>query len=169
MSSTTATAEQRDAILRLLRRNARMSAEEIGDRLELSPDVVRAAIAEMEREGVIMGYSAVVNEDRVAPGEVRAIIEVEVQPERDSGFDNVAMAIARFPEVHSVHLVSGRYDLRLEVSGPSLQDVARFVASKLASQDGVKATATHFILKKYKEAGVVFHQEPSHERLKIVP
>jgi DNA-binding Lrp family transcriptional regulator len=163
------TTDQRDAILRLLRRNGRMSAAEIGDRLQIGAEAAAAAIAAMEREGIIMGYSAVVDDDKLDHGEVRAIIEVEVQPERDSGFDHVAMAIARFPEVHSVYLVSGRYDLRLEVSGPSLQDVARFVASKLASQDGVKATATHFILKKYKEAGVEMREEESYERLKIVP
>jgi DNA-binding Lrp family transcriptional regulator len=161
--------ETRNAILRLLRRNGRMPAAEIGDRLQISAEAAAAAIAEMERDGVIMGYSAVVDDDKLDGGEVRAIIEVEVQPERDTGFDHVAMAIARFPEVHSVHLVSGRYDLRLEVSGPSLQDVARFVASKLASQDGVKATATHFILKKYKEAGVELREEVPYERLKIVP
>lgn len=157
------------SILRLLRQNGRMSAAEIADRLQSTAAEVESTIAHMERDGLIMGYSVVVDEDKITNGEVRAIIEVEVQPERDGGFDNVAMAIARFPEVHSVYLVSGRYDLRLEVVGQSLQDVARFVASKLASQDGVKATATHFILKKYKEAGVELREEVPYERLKIVP
>jgi DNA-binding Lrp family transcriptional regulator len=157
------------SILRLLRQNGRMSAAEMADRLEATPAAVEDAIARMERDGVIMGYSVVVDEDKMTNGEVRAIIEVEVQPERDGGFDHVAMAIARFPEVHSVYLVSGRYDLRLEVVGQSLQDVARFVASKLASQDGVKATATHFILKKYKEAGVELREDVPYERLKVVP
>lgn len=163
------TNDTRHAILRLLRRHARMTVKELADRLQLLQPEVEATIAEMEREGVIMGYSVIVDEEKAPNGDVRAIIEVEVQPERDGGFDNVAMAIARFPEVHSVYLVSGRYDLRLEVVGQSLQDVARFVASKLASQDGVKATATHFILKKYKEAGVELREEVPYERLKIVP
>lgn len=163
------TSDTRHAILRLLRRNARITVTELADRLQLLQPEVEATIAEMEREGVIMGYSVIVDEERAPNGDVRAIIEVEVQPERDGGFDNMAMAIARFPEVHSVYLVSGRYDLRLEVVGQSLQDVARFVASKLASQDGVKATATHFILKKYKEAGVELREEVPYERLKIVP
>jgi len=163
------TNDMRHAILRLLRRNARMTASEIADRLEMAQAEVETAIAGMEHDGVIMGYSVVIDEEKTHNGDVRAIIEVEVQPERDGGFDNVAMAIARFPEVHSVYLVSGRYDLRLEVVGQSLQDVARFVASKLASQDGVKATATHFILKKYKEAGVELREEVPYERLKIVP
>ena len=159
----------RQNILRLLRQNGRMAAEAIASRLESTAAEVEATVAQMEREGLIMGYVVVVDEDKIGNGQVRAIIEVEVQPERDSGFDNVAMAIARFPEVHSVYLVSGRYDLRLEVVGQSLQDVARFVASRLASQDGVKATATHFILKKYKEAGVEMHEEVPYERLKISP
>lgn len=157
------------SILRLLRQNGRMAAAEIADRLQSTVALVESTIAHMERDGLIMGYSVVVDEDKITNGEVRAIIEVEVQPERDGGFDHVAMAIGRFPEVHSVYLVSGRYDLRLEVVGQSLQDVARFVASKLASQDGVKATATHFILKKYKEAGVELREEVPYERLKIVP
>jgi DNA-binding Lrp family transcriptional regulator len=157
------------SILRLLRQNGRMPAAEIADRLQSTVVAVEGAIAQMERDGLIMGYSVVLDEDKITHGEVRAIIEVEVQPERDGGFDNVAMALARFPEVHSVYLVSGRYDLRLEVVGQSLQDVARFVASKLASQDGVKATATHFLLKKYKEAGVELREEMPYERLKISP
>jgi DNA-binding Lrp family transcriptional regulator len=157
------------SILRLLRQNGRMPVAEMADRLQSTAAEVESALTRMERDGQIMGYSVVVDEDKISSGEVRAIIEVEVQPERDGGFDHVAMAIARFPEVHSVYLVSGRYDLRLEVVGPSLQDVARFVASKLASQDGVKATATHFILKKYKEAGVELREEVPYERLKISP
>ncbi|NLF17178.1 MAG: Lrp/AsnC family transcriptional regulator [Lentisphaerae bacterium] len=162
--------DTRQALLRLLRHNARMPSTEMAARLELTREQVDDAIAAMEAEGIIMGYSAIIDEDKApSNGTVRAIIEVEVQPERDGGFDNVAMALARFPEVHAVHLVSGRYDLRLEVVGQSLQDVARFVASKLASQDGVKATATHFILKKYKEAGVELREEGPYERLKIVP
>lgn len=157
------------SILRLLRQNGRISAAEIADRLQSTAVEVEGTIAQLERDGLIMGYSVVLDEGKITNGEVRAIIEVEVQPERDGGFDNVAMALARFPEVHSVYLVSGRYDLRLEVVGQSLQEVARFVASKLASQDGVKATATHFILKKYKEAGVELREELPYERLKISP
>ena len=161
--------QARPAILKLLQGNGRMPAKEIADRLELDVATVEATIAQMEQDGTIVGYSVIVDDDKAPNGDVRAIIEVEVQPERDGGFDNVAMAIARFPEVHSVYLVSGRYDLRLEVVGRSLQDVAHFVASKLASQDGVKATVTHFMLKKYKEAGVELQEEVIHERLKVVP
>lgn len=155
-------------ILLLLRRNARMSEQEIADRLGSAAATVADCIRELEREQVIMGYATIVNESS-DNGEVRAIIEVEVQPERDSGFDHIARRLGNFPEVQSVYLVSGHYDLRLEVVGRSLQEIASFVASKLASQDGVKSTATYFLLKKYKEAGVQFSKEEHEERLKIVP
>ncbi|HOG49011.1 MAG TPA: Lrp/AsnC family transcriptional regulator [Lentisphaeria bacterium] len=155
-------------IVALLRRNARMSDQEIADRLGSTASTVAGLIQELERDGVIMGYSAIVNEQS-DNGEVRAIIEVEVRPERDTGFDIVAERLAKFPEVQSVYLVSGRYDLRLEVAGHSLQEIASFVSGKLAPQDGVKSTATYFLLKKYKEAGVQFSKDEKHERLKIVP
>ena len=155
-------------VVSLLSRNARMSEREMADRIGVSEGEVHAAIAKLEEERTILGYAAVVSEKFVTD-EVRAIIEVEVQPERDTGFDNVAERLSRFPEVRTAYLVSGKYDLRLEVVGKSLQDVASFVASKLASQDGVKATATYFLLKKYKEAGIQFAKEEKHERLKIVP
>lgn len=160
--------ELKREIIALLRRNARMSDKEIADRLGSAARTVAGLIRELERDGVIMGYSAIVN-DPSANGEVRAIIEVEVRPERDTGFDNVAERLGKFPEVQSVYLVSGRYDIRLEVAGRSLQEIASFVAGKLAPQDGVKSTATYFLLKKYKEAGVQFSKDEKYERLKIVP
>ena len=155
-------------VVSLLSRNARMSDREIADRLGVLEGEVHAAIANLEAERTIVGYAAVVSEQFVTD-EVRAIIEVAIQPERDTGFDNIAERLSRFPEVRSAYLVSGKYDLRLEVVGKSLQDVASFVAGKLASQDGVKSTATYFLLKKYKEAGIQFAKEEKHERLKIVP
>ena len=155
-------------VVSLLSRNARMSDREIADRLGVSEGEVHAAIANLEAERTIVGYAAVVSEQFVTD-EVRAIIEVAIQPERDTGFDNIAERLSRFPEVRSAYLVSGKYDLRLEVVGKSLQDVASFVAGKLASQDGVKSTATYFLLNKYMEAGIQFAKEEKHERLKIVP
>ncbi|MFA6930477.1 MAG: Lrp/AsnC family transcriptional regulator [Lentisphaeria bacterium] len=155
-------------ILALLRRNARISTQEIADRLNSTVETVAALIKEMEEEHLILGYTAIIAQE-AEKNEVRAIIEVQVQPKRDTGFDNIARSLARFPEVIAVHLVSGLYDLRLEVVGNSLQDVASFVASKLSSQDGVKATATHFLLKKYKEAGIELSKDEQHERLKITP
>ena len=159
-------------ILELLLKNARLDARVMADRLACKPEEIENAIREMEDDRTILGYLVIADEEKLhhnSPAPVRAIIEVEVQPERDGGFDRVASRISKFPEVHSVYLVSGRYDLRLEITGKSLQDVAAFVASKLASLDGVKSTATHFLLKKYKEAGIRFHEDETYERLKIVP
>ena len=159
---------KRKNILALLKRNARISCKEISERLNIEVNEVTQIIKEMEDEQLILGYAAIVSPEN-GENEVRAIIEVQVQPERDTGFDNIARRLARFPEVVSVHLVSGSYDLRLELTGKSLQDIANFVAGKLSSQDGVKSTATLFLLKKYKEAGIEFTKVEKHERLKIVP
>ena len=155
-------------VLALLKRNARISIQEIADRLNAEPAAVTEVISTLEKENVIVGYTAITNNSE-EKDEVRAIIEVQVVPERDAGFDNVALRLAQFPEVTALYLVSGKYDLRLEVVGKSLQDVASFVAGKLASQDGVKSTATYFMLKKYKESGICFTKEEKNERLKVVP
>ena len=163
------TAEKRQKILQVLQTQARLNCEQIGERLMIPAAEVDALVAAMEENGTILGYRALVRPDLTVDGEVRALIDVEVQPERDSGFDRVARSISRFDEVKAVCLVSGRYDLRLEVVGASLQEVAFFVASKLASIQGVKATATHFMLKKYKEAGFVLEKGEEYERLKVTP
>ena len=155
-------------ILALLKRNARMSTQEIADRLNLTAAEVEALIKQLEEEHLILGYTTLTAPDHDA-NEVRAIIEVQVQPERETGFDKIAQKLAKFSEVVAVYLVSGHYDLHLEVIGHSLQDVAHFVASKLASQDGVKSCATLFLLKKYKEAGIELDKEEQYERLKVVP
>lgn len=161
--------EIRKAVLRFLRKNARMSEAEMADRINVTAEEVAGCIKELEEDGTVIGYCALVNEDNFENPPVRAIIEVEVQPERDDGFDRLAAGISRFRQVKSVHLVSGRYDLRLEVADETLQMVATFVSSKLAPLDGVKSTVTHFLLKKYKEAGFRFQEDEGYERLKIVP
>jgi DNA-binding Lrp family transcriptional regulator len=156
-------------VLRLLQANGRMSAAEMADRLMTSQARISEAIADLEGTGVLIGYAALVNDEKLPSPPVRAIIEVEVQPERDGGFDRVARMISRFPEVKSVYLVSGHYDLRLEVVGETMQAIGSFVASKLAPMSGVRATATHFLLKKYKETGFVLEETEEYERLKITP
>jgi DNA-binding Lrp family transcriptional regulator len=159
----------RAEILRLLQKNARISDQEIADRLAVDVETVQTVIRQLEKEHVIMGYSALINPDQLETPEVRAVIEVEVLPERDGGFDRVARGVSKFPEVLAVQLLSGSYDLALEVKGDTLQDVAYFVASKLSTIKGVKATRTHFLLKKYKQAGFILHEDEDYERLKIVP
>ena len=155
-------------IIALLEKNARFTCREIADRLNTTEATVARLIKELEDDKLILGYAAITSE-RANNKQVRAIIEVQVQPERDTGFDKVAEKLARFPEVTALYLVSGTYDLRLEVIGKSLQDVATFVATKLSSQDGVKSTSTSFLLKKYKEAGIEFTKEEKNEHLKVTP
>ena len=160
--------EFRSRLLDLLKGNARMPLREMAERLAVTQKAVEAELSALEAEGVVLGYTAVIAPEKEGE-QVRALIEVQVQPERDSGFNSVAERLARFDEVVSVYLVSGHYDLHLEVVGRSLQDVAHFVASKLASQPGVRSCATLFLLKKYKEGGFAFEPEQPVERLKVSP
>lgn len=156
-------------ILDLLKQDSRLSFEQIAERLDLTVEAVAEGVAWFERHKVIRGYSALIDDDNLPVQRVRAVIEVSVEPERDSGFDRVARALARFNEVSDVMLISGDYDLLLVVNGDTLQDVANFVASKLSPLKGVQSTRTHFLLKKYKEAGVQFHEEEEYERLAVTP
>ena len=156
-------------VLRLLRENARMGFDEIAGRLGTTPEAVSGIVRELEQEQIVLGYTAVVDESRVPDVKVRALIEVKVTPRRDGGFDEVARRIARFPEVVRLYLVSGGYDLLLEVEGDSLQEVAGFVSARLATMDGVISTATSFQLKKYKESGKVMSSEDEYERLPVTP
>lgn len=157
------------AILHILAENARTSAAEIAERVNLTPDAVRQAIAEMENEGLIKGYIAILDDAVFPETAVKAVIQVQTRPERDGGFDRTAKRISRFAEVESVFLMSGAYDLQVVITGKTLQDVAFFVSSKLASMDGVVSTATHFQLKKYKESGVIMHGKDEYERLQVIP
>lgn len=156
-------------ILRLLQDNSRLSAGEIAERIGSDAAAVQEVIQKLEADQVILGYTAVVDEDRLPGVKVRALIEVKVKPQRDGGFDEVARRIARFSEVVRLYLVSGSYDLLLEVEGDSLQEVAGFVSARLATIDGVLSTATAFQLKKYKESGKIMIQEDEYERLPVTP
>lgn len=158
----------KDKIISSLRLNARKSATEIALELNCSESEVVDTISEMEKNGVIRGYTAIVTDE--APGSehrVKALIEVKVTPSRDGGFDRVARRIAKFPEVTDLSLLSGSYDLLLTVEGNSLQQVANFVSAKLATIDGVISTATAFQLKRYKESGMIMQSDEEYERLKI--
>jgi len=156
-------------VLRILRKNARESIDNIADRIGSDPETVKKIVDELERDKIVIGYQAVVDESLLPESQVKAIIEVHIQPQREGGFDNIARRLANFSEVNSLYLVSGGYDLQLEVQGESLQEVAGFVSQKLATIEGVTSTATHFLLKKYKEAGRIFEDGAEYERLKITP
>ena len=134
-------------ILRLLRKRARLSIEEIAEQVNCDSKTVQKIIEELEKEHIIRGYQAIIDDSLLPESQVKAIIEVHIQPQREGGFDNIARRLANFPEVDSLYLVSGGYDLQLEVQGESLQKVAGFVSSKLATIEGVTSTATHFLLK----------------------
>jgi DNA-binding Lrp family transcriptional regulator len=159
----------KDPLLTLLQSKARYSDTELAESLNLSPDEVRTRIDAWEKDGTILGYQAVVDEDKAGEAGVTAFIEVTVTPERGGGFDRLAMRIARFDQVVSCYLASGGYDLMVVVSGKDLREVASFVSQKLSTLDGVLSTATHFRLKAYKEKGFIFEIEELEGRLPVSP
>jgi DNA-binding Lrp family transcriptional regulator len=158
-----------DELLILLKRNALESTANMAKMLGTTETKVRAQIAEYEAKGIIRGYMAIVNEDQLDSSRVRAVIEVKVTPEREGGFDHVASRIGKFPEVESMFLMSGAYDLLVFVRGPDLKTVATFVSGKLATIQGVISTATHFMLKTYKDQGILMESEVPNERLSVSP
>lgn len=145
-------------IIDLLQNDARLSAEDIATMIKKPVEEVKATIERLEKDGVILKYTAVVNQAKIEAEKniVQAVIEIQCAPEREKGFDSLAERIYRFPQVKSLYLMSGGYDLQVIVEGASLQDVAYFVSGKLASLNGVKSTKTHFVLKTYKENDIVY-------------
>jgi len=158
-----------DPLLQLLRRQARHSHQELAELLSLSEAEVRERLAAWEKNGTILGYQAVINPEQAGDDDVSAFIEVKVTPERGGGFDRLAERIAKYSEVQSCYLMSGGYDLLVVVQGKNLRDVATFVSEKLATVQGVISTATHFMLKPYKQQGVLMKREVNEERLAVTP
>jgi DNA-binding Lrp family transcriptional regulator len=158
-----------DPLLKLLEEHALRTPGDLAKMLNLPADEVARRIKQYEEDQVILGYKAVINDDKVDTDLVKAVIEVKVQPEREGGFDRIAKRIAKFDEVTSLFLMSGGYDLLIFVEGHSLRAVAQFVAEKLATIEGVTSTGTHFMLKTYKEQGVMMDGGEEFERLKISP
>ncbi len=158
-----------DSLLKLIRENAAWQPAELAAMLNLSESEVIALIKKHEAEGVILGYRAILNEEKLGLEVVRAVIEVKITPERGGGFDRLAERIAKYSEVQSCYLMSGGYDLLVVVQGKNLREVATFVSEKLATVQGVISTATHFMLKPYKEQGVLMKAEVNEERLAVAP
>lgn len=156
-------------LLNLLKLNALESPENLAKMLGISADEVKAKVAEYEASGVIRAYQAVVNEDKLDTGLVTAVIEVKITPESDGGFDRIAERISKFPEADSVYLMSGTFDLLLFIKGRTMHEAFRFVSEKLATMTGVTSTATHFMMKTYKQNGVNMQTGESDERLKVSP
>ena len=158
-----------DELLKLLQGNALETRENLAKQLNLPAAEIAKRIAEYEKAGIIRGYQAILNEDKLDLDTVTAVIEVKVTPQREGGFDHIAERISKFPEVRSAYLMSGTYDLLLFVEGKNLRQVASFVSEKLSPLDGVLSTSTHFMLKTYKRLGVLMHHESSDERLSVSP
>ena len=158
-----------DELLKLLRDDASLTPAQIASRLNLAEAEVETQIKNLESNGVILGYRTVINEEKLEVDIVRAVIEVKITPEREGGFDRLATRIARFNEVRSCYLMSGGYDLMVVVEGTDLKAVSAFVSEKLATIQGVISTVTHFMLKPYKEQGVLMGGEFSDEKMVVSP
>ncbi|TAG09438.1 MAG: Lrp/AsnC family transcriptional regulator [Verrucomicrobia bacterium] len=158
-----------ELLLQKLRQNARLTENDLADLLSTTPESIASRISQWEKDGTVLGYHAVINEEALGSTAVSAFIEVKVTPERGGGFDRLAMRISRFDQVVSCYLASGGYDLMVVVDGQDLREVARFVSEKLSTLEGVISTATRFRLKTYKEYGFLFEQETPSERLAVTP
>ena len=159
----------REELLAIIEKNSRMDLKELAVILGVEEIDVANELAALEAEGVICGYHTLVNWEKTTVDKVDALIEVRVKPQRGQGFDGIAERIYKYPEVRSVYLISGGYDLMVILEGKTLREVANFVSDKLSTLDTVLSTATHFILKKYKDHGTVFAREKEDEREMITP
>jgi DNA-binding Lrp family transcriptional regulator len=152
-------------ILSILESNSRLSSEDISTMTRLPASEVENRIHLMEDECVIRKYTTVINWEKAGNGEVSAIIELKVSPERDFGYDKIAERLSRFKQVKTLRLITGTYDLQLLVTGKTMQDVSRFVSEHIAPMDRIRETATHIIMKSYKENGHALFEQQEAERL----
>lgn len=166
---TEALTTYRQDLLRLLDQDCKQSHEQLGKQLGLSAQEVSELIAELESEKILVKTQPIINWEKAGIDKVVALIEVKITPQREVGFDAIAGRIYRFPEVRHLSLMSGSYDLAVTVEGLTLKEVAQFVSDKLATIDGVVSTTTHFVLKKYKEEGVIIDDEEADRRLLVTP
>lgn len=158
-----------DPLLELLQKDARCPVDDLASRAGLPVNEVEAKLAGWEADGTILGYKAIVDPEKIQRDEVVAVIEVKMTPERGGGFDRLAQRIARFDQVRACYLMSGGYDLAVFIHGRDLREVASFVSQKLSTLEGVLSTATHFVLKAYKEGGFLVGGTAESERLSVSP
>ncbi|MFS0857377.1 Lrp/AsnC family transcriptional regulator [Paenibacillus taichungensis] len=156
-------------VLDLLKEDARRTPALLSTLLGESEDKIKNAVAQLEQDHVIVKYATVVNWSKIDDEKVTALIEVQITPERGRGFEGIAERIYLYPQVKSVYLMSGAYDLLVEVEGGNLREVANFVSEKLSPIDSVLSTKTNFILKKYKQDGIIFEDHQEDNRLMISP
>lgn len=159
----------REELLALIERNSRIDLKELAVLLGVEEIDIVNELAALEAEGVICGYHTMINWEKTSIDKVTALIEVRVTPQRGQGFDNVAERIYKYPEVRSVYLISGGYDLMVILEGKTLREVSSFVSDKLSTLETVLSTATHFILKKYKDHGIILNLKIEDEREMITP
>ena len=150
--------------MNVIEKNSRFDLKELAVILGMSEVDVANELEAMEKEGIICGYHTLIDWEKVTNQKINAVIEVRVSPQRGRGFDSIAERIYKYPEVESVYLMSGGYDLLVMLEGKTLREVSGFVSEKLSTLDTVLSTATHFILKKYKDHGTILHQEYEDER-----
>lgn len=159
----------REKILSIIEKNSRIDLKELGIILGVEETAIVEEMEKMEKEGIICGYHTLINWEKTSVEKVNALIEVRVTPQRGHGFDNIAERIYKYPEVHAVYLISGGYDLLVSLEGKSLKEVSNFVSDKLSTLDTVLSTATHFILKKYKDHGTILSKDEVDERIQVTP
>ena len=159
----------REKILAIIEKNSRIDLKDLAALLGESEAAVANEIADMEKENIICGYHTMINWDNTGNEKVIALIEVKVTPQRGMGFDKIAERIYQYSEVNSVYLMSGAFDFTVILEGKTMREVAQFVSEKLSPMDSVLSTATHFVLKKYKDHGTVMYEKPGDERMMITP
>ena len=159
----------REKILAIIEKNSRIDLKDLAALLGESEAAVANEIADMEKENIICGYHTMINWDNTGNEKVIALIEVKVTPQRGMGFDKIAERIYQYSEVNSVYLMSGAFDFTVLIEGKTMREVAQFVSEKLSPMDSVLSTATHFVLKKYKDHGTIMYEKPGDERMMITP
>ena len=159
----------REKILAIIEKNSRIDLKDLAALLGESEAAVANEIADMEKENIICGYHTMINWDNTGNEKVIALIEVKVTPQRGMGFDKIAERIYQYSEVNSAYLMSGAFDFTVIIEGKTMREVAQFVSEKLSPMDSVLSTATHFVLKKYKDHGTVMYEKPGDERMMITP
>ena len=159
----------REKILTFIEKNSRVDIKELAVLLGVDETMVLNELEQMEQEHIICGYHTLIDWDKTGVEKVSAMIEVRVTPQRDMGFDKLAERIYNYPEVNSVYLISGGFDLMVTLEGKTLRDISSFVTDKLSTLDSVLSTKTNFILKKYKDHGTVMVESPKDERMMMTP
>ena len=158
----------RTAILKLMEKNSRIDFQDVADMLDTDLETVKKTVKEMEDEHIICGYHTLINWDKEEEERVTAMIEVRITPQRGRGFDKIAERIYNYPEVKTVYLMSGTYDLMVILEEKTLKEISHFTSNRLAVIDSVIGTTTHFVIKKYKDHGTIL-AEPVDERMAVTP